>query len=54
MPFIPPHTTAIQEALEEPNQQLPHCLNRGGQVVALSHDGCRICGSRSGIIERID
>jgi rRNA maturation endonuclease Nob1 len=54
MPFIPPQSTAIREALDKPNQRLLHCLNCGGQVVAMAHDGCRICGSRAVLIERID
>ncbi len=54
MSFIPTQTAAIQEALEQPNQRLLHCLNCGGQVVAPRHDGCRICGSRAVLIEQVE
>ena len=55
MPFISPQTEAIRDALEQPNRTLLHCLNCGGQVVAVRHDDqCRICGSAAFLIEEVE
>lgn len=55
MPFISPQSDQIRDALEKRGRKLLHCLNCGGQVVAVHHDDCcRICGSSAILIENPD
>lgn len=52
MSFIAPQNEDIREALEKRDRKLLHCLNCGGQVVAVRHgDRCQICGSGAFLIE---
>jgi hypothetical protein len=55
MSFIPPQTEEIKTALAEGNRRLLHCLNCGGQIVAIRHGGsCLRCSSEAVIVERYD
>lgn len=55
MSLIPPQTEEIERALEEENRRLLHCLNCGGQIVAIRHGGsCLRCSSKAVIVERYD
>jgi hypothetical protein len=55
MTFIPPQTSEIREELSKGNRRLLHCLDCGGQTVALRHGGsCLQCGSEAIVVERYD
>ena len=55
MSLIPPQTQEIEEALAEGNRRLLHCLNCGGQIVAIRHGGsCLRCSSEAVIVEKYD
>ena len=55
MTFIPPQTEEIREELRKGNRRLLHCLDCGGQTVALRHgSSCLQCGSEAIVVERYD
>jgi len=55
MSLIPPQSEEIQAQLDKGNRRLLHCLNCGGQIVALRHSSsCMRCGSAAIVVERYD
>lgn len=55
MSFIPPQSEEIREELRKEHRRLLHCLNCGGQIVALRHSSsCLRCGSEAIVIEHYD
>jgi hypothetical protein len=52
MTLIPPQTDEIRQELQKGNRRLLHCLDCGGQVVAIRHGGsCILCSSEAVVVE---
>jgi len=52
MALIPPQTEEIREELQKDHRRLLHCLDCGGQTVAIRHGGsCIQCSSEAVIVE---
>ncbi|WP_139203436.1 hypothetical protein [Halorientalis persicus] len=55
MPLIPPQTDEIRAEMSKDHRRLLHCLDCGGQVVAIRHGGsCILCSSEAVVVEEWD
>jgi predicted Zn-ribbon and HTH transcriptional regulator len=55
MSLIPPQTEEIRKELQKDNRRLLHCLNCGGQLVAIRHSSyCLRCDSEAIVVEHYD